>query len=241
MTDINTSDSPQQPTPPAAASTPAISQSESALWSFTGIELIDASDELTLLLDSASEKRLLVRKEVAIALTHCEAYRTLRGHAEHLVATLPQLGGQADPVVPVLAQIRDAGLLREGATSLGQLTTPVEKTSLAPVQVFIITCDRPAAVERLLKSMASSTAQGLPEAYTLIDDSRDVALAEANRALVEAHNAKQVFRFATLGWKHGSNCLRTLLPQNPAMKTAFGFCWIGSIGATCPPTAYRGP
>mgnify|MGYP000008525272 FL=1 len=223
MTDINTSDSPQQPTPPAAASTPAISKSEAALWSFTGIELIDASDELTLLLDSASEKRLLVRKEVAIALTHCEAYRTLRGHAEHLVATLPQLGGQADPVVPVLAQIRDAGLLREGATSLSQLTTPVEKTSLAPVQVFIITCDRPPAVERLLKSMASSTAQGLPEAYTLIDDSRDVALAEANRALVETHNAKAGFQVRYFGLEAREQLLAYLIAAEPHHEDSVRF------------------
>ena len=125
MTDINTSDSNHQQTSSATASTHAISKSEAALWSFTGVELIDASEELTLLLDTASEKRLLVRKEVAIALTHCEAYRTLRGHAEHLVATLPQLGGQVEPVIPVLAKIRDAGLLREGATSLRRLTTPV--------------------------------------------------------------------------------------------------------------------
>ena len=69
MTDINTSDSNHQQTSSATASTHAISQSEAALWSFTGVELIDASDELTLLLDTASEKRLLVRKEVAIALT----------------------------------------------------------------------------------------------------------------------------------------------------------------------------
>jgi hypothetical protein len=75
MTDINTSDSNHQQTSSATASTHAISQSEAALWSFTGIELIDASDELTLLLSTASEQRLLVRKEVAIALTHCEAYR----------------------------------------------------------------------------------------------------------------------------------------------------------------------
>ena len=32
------------------------------------------------------------------------------------------------------------------------------KTPLPPVQVYIITCDRPAAVERLLQSMANSSA-----------------------------------------------------------------------------------
>ena len=223
MTDINTSDSTQDQTQSGTASTHAIPQSEAALWSFTGIELIDVSDELTLLLSTASEKRLLVRKEVAIALTHCEAYRTLRGHAEHLVATLPQLGGQVEPVIPVLAQIRDAGLLREGATSLRHLTTPVEKSSLAPVQVFIITCDRPAAVERLLKSMAESTALGLPEAYTLIDDSRDVALAEANRALIEAHNAKAGFHVRYFGLEAREQLLAHLIATEPSHEDSIRF------------------
>ncbi len=223
MTDINTSDSTQDQTQSGTASAHAIPQSEAALWSFTGIELIDVSDELTLLLSTASEKRLLVRKEVAIALTHCEAYRTLRGHAEHLVATLPQLGGQVEPVIPVLAQIRDAGLLREAATSLRHLTTPVEKSSLAPVQVFIITCDRPAAVERLLKSMAESTALGLPEAYTLIDDSRDVALAEANRALIEAHNAKAGFHVRYFGLEAREQLLAHLIATEPSHEDSIRF------------------
>ena len=223
MTDINTSDSNHQQTSSATASTHAISQSEAALWSFTGVELIDASEELTLLLDTASEKRLLVRKEVAIALTHCEAYRTLRGHAEHLVATLPQLGGQVEPVIPVLAQIRDAGLLREGATSLRHLTTSVEKSRLAPVQVFIITCDRPAAVERLLTSMAGSTALGLPEAYTLIDDSRDAALAEANQALIEAHNAKAGFHVRYFGLEAREQFLAHLIATEPQHEDSIRF------------------
>jgi hypothetical protein len=223
MTDINTSDSNHQQASSATASTHAISQSETALWSFTGIELIDASDELTLLLSTASEQRLLVRKEVAIALTHCEAYRTLRGHAEHLVATLPQLGGQVEPVIPVLAQIRDAGLLREGATSLRHLTTSVEKSSLAPVQVFIITCDRPAAVERLLTSMAGSAALGLPEAYTLIDDSRDAALAEANQALVEAHNAKASFHVRYFGLEAREQLLAHLIATEPQHEDSIRF------------------
>lgn len=68
-----------------------------ALWSFTGVELIPTTDELTLLLDRTTGKRLLVRREVGISLTYCEAFRTLRGHAEHLVATLPQLGGRWSP------------------------------------------------------------------------------------------------------------------------------------------------
>ena len=66
---MNTSDTLHQPKP--STSSEAKPFSEASLWSFTGIELIDVSAELTLLLDSTSDKRLLVRKEVGIA-NSCE-------------------------------------------------------------------------------------------------------------------------------------------------------------------------
>ena len=221
MTDTTGNDTAQQPT--SLANTASDNVNDEALWSFTGIELIDVSDELTLLLDSNSDQRLLVRNEVRIALTHCETYRTLRGHAEHLVATLPQLGGQVEPVIPVLAQIRDAGLMREGSASLRTLTTPAEKRKLPNLQVFIITCDRPEAVERLLQSMAESTALGLPETYTLIDDSRDVALADKNRSLVESHNAKASFQVRYFGLAARELLLKHLIAAEPGLEDSIRF------------------
>lgn len=223
MTDQDTPDSSDQLTSPPATSVEAISTDEATLWSFTGVELIDVSDELTMLLDSMSDKRLLVRKEVGIALTHCEAYRTLRSHAEYLVTTLPQLGGQVEPVIPVLAQIRDAGLLREGAASLRAITATIEKGNLPAVQVFIITCDRPAAVERLLKSMIESTTQGLPESYTLIDDSRDLGNAQANEALVESHNAQAGFTVRYFGLEARARLLDHLIANEPNHEDSIRF------------------
>ena len=223
MTDTNATDLPEQPTAYAGTQSVPPNLSESALWSFTGIEFIDVSDELTLLLDSNSEARLLVRKEVQIALTHCEAYRTLRGHAEHLVATLPQLGGQVEPVIPILIQIRDAGLMREASASLRTLTAPQERHTLPNLQVFIITCDRPAAVERLLNSMAADTARDLPEAYTLIDDSRDTALAEANRILVETHNATASFQIRYFGLEAREQLLQHLIAAEPSLEDSVRF------------------
>ena len=87
-------------------------------------------------MDPQSEQRLLVKKEVGICLTHCESYRTLQGHGEYLVAILPQLGGQVDPVIPVLEQIRDAGLMRSAESVLQTLLAPVDKTPLPPIRVL---------------------------------------------------------------------------------------------------------
>ena len=211
--------------PPAASTTSPgkTDRGNNALWSFTGVELIEVSPELTLLMDPQSEKRLLVKKEVGICLTHCESYRTLRGHAEYLVATLPQLGGQIDRVIPVLEQVRDAGLMRSAESVLQNLLAPVDKTPLPPVRVFIITCDRPAAVERLLQSMSNSSALGLPARYTLIDDSRNASNVAQNQELVEKHNNSGPFQIDYFGLDAREKLLDHLLRAEPELEDSIRF------------------
>ena len=89
-------------------------------------------------------------------LTHCETFRTLRGHAEYLVGVLPQLGGQVEPILPTLAHIRDAGLMRSAEIVAKSLSEHIEAPPLAPLKIFISTCDRPKAVERLLASIENA-------------------------------------------------------------------------------------
>lgn len=196
---------------------------DNTLWSFTGIELVEVSDSLTLLLDPTSEQRLLVQKEVGITLTHCEPYRTIEDHARYLVATLPQLGGQVEPVIPVLKQIRDAGLLREATLAIKSLTVRSERASLPPVQVFIITCDRPAAVARLLSSMENGKTLDLPEAYTLIDDSRSRENIERNRSLVDAHNTRGAFRLHYFGMEDREQLIGHLIKAEPDFEGSIRF------------------
>jgi hypothetical protein len=193
------------------------------LWSFTGVELIPTTDELTLLFDPHTGKRLLVRREVGISLTYCEAFRTLRGHAEHLVATLPQLGGQVDPVVPVLQQVRDAGLFRSADELLERLTHGDDTAALPPVKVFIITCDRPEALERLLASMASSSGTQIPESLTIIDDSRDPENAGCNRAIVDAHNHAGNFQANYFGLDERSALIARLINSLPEHEASIRF------------------
>ncbi len=193
------------------------------LWSFTGIELITLPGELTLLLDRHSGKRQMVRREVGIALTYCEAFRTLRGHAEHLVATLPQLGGQVEPVVPVLAQIRDAGLMTKADEALRRLTGAESRAEPSPVDVFIITCDRPAAVKRLLNSMAAAPTRDLPRQYTLIDDSRDDEAISENQRLVAAHNQTSDFRVKYFGLNEREQLINGLIDECPSHASSIRF------------------
>ena len=206
---------------PSPSSAP--SDSSDTLWSFTGVELIPTADELTLLFDPHTGRRLLVRQEVGISLTYCEAFRTLRGHAEHLVATLPQLGGQVEPVVPVLQQIRDAGLFRSADELLGQFARAEDEVTPAPVEIFIITCDRPETVERLLASMASSSGTGIPECFTVIDDSRDVEKAARNQALVEVHNGAGNFEVRYFGLDERETFIARLIASVPEHEASIRF------------------
>ena len=209
-------------TDPSAALAPEV-RDNGALWSFTGVELIEISPELTLLLDPVAEKRLLVKKEVGICLTHCESYRSLRGHAEYLVATLPQLGGQVEPVIPVLQQICDAGLMRLAESVLNTLVMPINKTPPPPIRVFIITCDRPTAVARLLQSMANSSALELPESYTLKDDSRNPTHKAQNQELVNKHNEISTFQIQYFGMDAREKLLEHLLRAEPELEDSIRF------------------
>ncbi len=210
------------PKPTAQPVQPAVPEDDS-LWSFTGVELVRVNGELTLLIDRISGKRLMVRPEVAVTLTHCETFRTLREHANYLVTVLPELGGQAEPVIPVLAQIRDAGLMRSAEEMVAQLTAETDGKPITPVRVFIITCDRPAAVERLIASMESASGLDMPESYWLIDDSRSTDNIAANKALVEACNERGKLTFTYFGLDERASLIDHLITQVPGAADAVRF------------------
>ena len=120
-------------TDPSAALAPA-GGDNGALWSFTGVELIEISPELTLLLDPVSEKRLLVKKEVGICLTHCgviAAARARRISGGHPAPTR-RPGGAGHPG-PATGWTR---LMTSAESVMPSLMVPVGKTPLPPVQVY---------------------------------------------------------------------------------------------------------
>lgn len=205
----------QTPSP----SQPAISQpqipEDPTLWSFTGVELVNLNDGMTLLVDRVGGQRLLVSPEVGIVLTHCETFRTLRGHAEYLVRVLPELGGQVEPVIPTLAQIRDAGLMRSANSMVKTLSEGSTASSQAPFKVFIITCDRPEALERLIASLESAPGLSAAESYCVIDDSRQDANAAKNAALVNACNARGTVTFNYFGMAEREQFIDRLISGTP--------------------------
>ncbi|MCB1679491.1 MAG: hypothetical protein KDI16_12485 [Halioglobus sp.] len=169
---------------PGGASAPV---ADEALYAFADCRSVDLGNGGVLLLHNHSAAQMIVAQEVSIALRSCRELRPLRGHVETLTGTIAQLAGQQADVAKVLAMVRDAGLLTS-AGDVCQRLSPTQAlgapaTAPAPTRVFIITCDRPAALQRLLDSMLQSGGLSRHEHLFVVDDSRDPGHARANREL----------------------------------------------------------
>ncbi|MDO8862610.1 hypothetical protein Q6D67_12945 [Haliea sp. E1-2-M8] len=142
-----------------------------------------------LLMARATGARLSVTADVAAALQRCTTFRSLAGHASYLVEQFPQLGGNVADVTRVLQQVRDVGLLIPAARVCAQVNIPEDDApDLERTVSCIITCDRPAAVERLLESLLRGARLARQKRLILIDDSRDASNCAANLAAVERFN-----------------------------------------------------
>ena len=172
------------------------------LYAFGDCRECNLGNGAVLLVNRARSAQAVVSRDVAIALDHCREFRSLQAHAEYLTAYMPELGGDADAVRGVLEHVRDSGMFEASEEIAKLLTAQGEASSAtphdvggatnsaAPSRVFIITCDRPQAVERLLESMLANAELGRHEALCLVDDSRDRANAQRNRELVADFNLK---------------------------------------------------
>jgi hypothetical protein len=126
---------------------------------------------------------------VVDALKTCTSFDTIENHTKRLCSTRPELRGQEAGVASTLTQLADAGFLLMGEDIRKRLTDAPSR-QLAPSRVFIITCDRPQAVERLLESMLRSGNLSRHEGLYLVDDSRAEDSRSANRDLVDTFNMR---------------------------------------------------
>jgi hypothetical protein len=160
-----------------------------ALYAFADCELIPLDGTMMLVINRLNGHQQLVASQVVEALKTCTTFRTLEGHADFLAQTRPELKGQRDLALQALTQLRDADMLLGAATIRARLDDAAP-AQLAPTRTFIITCDRPRAVERLLESLLSNGNLTRQEALVLVDDSRDPANRAANREAVEGFNVR---------------------------------------------------
>ena len=199
--DLSTSYTYQPPVMPGASVKASGHGSLPPLYAAADCERVDLGNGGILLVDRCSDRQLIVSPEVARALADCRTFRSLDSHVAHLVSSIPELAGQDDDVRSVLEMLRDSGMLINAAVAVRSLIPESEDvvSSLAPTRVFILTCDRPAALKRLLHSLSDYADLSRHELITLVDDSRDEVNQLKNQQLLQDFNRTGVARVVYLG------------------------------------------
>lgn len=174
-----------------------------------------------LLVGQTTGGQMLVQPEVETVLQHCTVFRTLREHAEHLVAVIPQLGGNVADVISVLEQVHSSGLFITADSICAQINrADNEATAQDRCVGFVITCDRPQAVARLLESMMAGARLSRLKRLYLVDDSRDPANREQNREALAQFNLGSPVAMTYFGSEEQATFLDSLKARLPGDASA---------------------
>jgi hypothetical protein len=166
-----------------------------ALVAFADCELIGINNSMTLVINRTNGKQQIIMPQVVEGLKTCTTFNTIEAHAAQLAKTRPELQGNPEMAATALRSLHTAGMLQEAQTACARWTQASHRR-LPPTRAFIVTCDRPAAVERLLESLLRTGKLGQHDALFLVDDSREPANRDANREAVAKFNlrsAKEMF------------------------------------------------
>lgn len=194
------------------------------LCAFTDCEVVPMMNGAVLLVDKFSDAQALVAQSVAQSMQGCRIFRTLQGHADYLTSTVPELAGQGADVLGVLSMLRDTGLMVAANDVCQQLNAPVAPPlDLPPTRCFIITCDRPEAVERLLESTLRAGNLSRHQALYLVDDSRNPACAEQNREAVQRFNLTSPRDMRYFGATEAKHFMNELIAKRPEQEAAIRF------------------
>jgi hypothetical protein len=188
------------------------------LVAFADCELIPINNAMMLIINRANGNQQVVSPQVVEGLKTCTTFNTVEAHAAHLANSRPELSGQEAMAADVLNNLKSAGMLLEADDICARLTQPASR-KLPPTRVFVITCDRPAAVERLLESMLRAGQLSQHNALFLIDDSRNADNRQANREAVVKFNLSSPRDMFYIGEEAQSELLSGLtenLPEHAA-------------------------
>lgn len=203
--------------------TPAPAPVAEPLYALMDVKPLNLGENRALLIHEHSGAQLLVAMQVATSLHALSTFRTMDGHVEVLMRTVPELKDQEEDVRRVLGMVKDAGLLTTADTVCARLKTPSAKRELAPTRVFIMTCDRPQAIERLLQSMVMAGNLRRHEEFFLVDDSRDPANVELNRDLVRQFNLTSPVDMRYVGRDEQAQLVQGIAAQLPGSEQHLEF------------------
>lgn len=197
--------------------------SPSGIYAFAECDTVDVQESV-LLLDRHSDAQLLVTRPLAESMRSLDVFRSLQSHADWLTSRYQELAGQHADVMNVLGTLGEKGLLVSAESACARLNRePGEPVDLPATRVFILTCDRPEAVSRLLESMLRAGGLSRHETLFLIDVSRDSANAAANLECVERFNLSSPRNLQYFGAEAARDFMNSLIAQLPEHEAAIRF------------------
>jgi hypothetical protein len=156
------------------------------LWSFHGVDRHPGPAGTAVLHKRRSDYRCIVQANVADALALCGPYRTTAAHTRHVISEFSELAQHAAHTEKTLLGLAEAGLFESSEATWQRLTeTHSDSAPIASCRLFILTCDRPSALERLLRNLVDKTMPNEIESVWVIDDSRQLDNQSSNARIIE--------------------------------------------------------
>ena len=169
----------------AAGSRPQL-DTKAPLWSFNGVNMLAGPAGSVILHKLRGDRRMIVQPDVAEALKLCAPFRTMQSHTRNIIEAIPELKEHAAHTTQTLEQLASAGLFDSSETCWKRLTTSNDHTDPnSAARVFILTCDRPAALNRILSGLREYPLPRSVEGIWIIDDSRDKEHIQENASIVQ--------------------------------------------------------
>lgn len=206
----------------STSSQPPSEPVDTDLVAFTDSEIIRANPKMTLVINRDNGAQQVVAPPVVDGLYGCGAFQTIDVHAKNLAQSRPELGGNVAQAKQALAQLKQSGMLLN-ASSITARFAASEKLPLAESKVFIITCDRPAAVDRLLESMLEIQNLSTHQSFYLIDDSRDPENQRANENLAHKFSTRAAKKLHYFGREQQAALINHLKSQLPEYSSGIDF------------------
>ncbi|GHD33617.1 hypothetical protein [Parahalioglobus pacificus] len=189
---------------------------------FTDCDLIRVNEQMALVINRQNGNQQLLNPNLVDALTYCGLFKTADEHAQMLADTRPELQGNLELARSTLKQLDDLGMLLHAGSVCKRLNQP-QPLELAPTRAFVITCDRPEAVERLLESMLRAGNLSQHESLYLVDDSRSADNQAKNRDLVHGFNIRSAKDMQYFGAEEQAELLEKLCSELPEHEDGIRF------------------
>jgi hypothetical protein len=182
--------------------------------------------EAMLARNARNGRSMVLAAEVLNALSYCTTFRTLDEHVAELMGGSDGAPERARAIRSVLQSVRDGGLTLSAADLCRELAPAAgADPRVAPETpvVAIVTCDRPAALQRLLRSLPHGCDLGSVHRLLIVDDSRAAGHRQRNQELARQAGSTSPCPLVYFGAVEARQFTDSLLRQLPRFEQEIRF------------------